>query len=124
MIKNLIAGRWLRVDGCNTSYIPYFNMQSPNPAIGQVRYNGNNQNLEVFDGNTWHVLSSNSSSVTLSNDAEEVLVWGQKKMREEQELEALMKRHPGLKDLHEKFELMRALCQSEEQNSNARQPNI
>jgi len=119
MIKNVIhTGPWLRVESGN-SYTPYFNMNSNNPAVGQVRYNGSNQNLEVFDGSIWQNLTSGSSAcISMSNAAEEILVWAQKKMEQEQELESLMKRNPGLQDLHEKFELMRALCQNEEQNKN------
>lgn len=119
MIRDVIAtGAWLQVDG-GSSYRPYFNMNSGNPAVGQVRYSGNDQQLQVYDGNSWLNLQSTIACVNTSQAANEVLVWAQKKMAEERDLDALMARHPGLQDLKEKFELMKALCQSEETNKHA-----
>jgi hypothetical protein len=43
--------------------------------------------------------------------ARQAVDWAIRKQREEDELEALMKQHPGLKDLHDKLEMMKILCQ-------------
>jgi len=39
-------------------------------------------------------------------------------MQQEQQLHALMEQHPGLKDLHEKLEIMKALVTKETQDAN------
>lgn len=119
MIRDVIAnGAWLQVEN-GSSYRPYFSMTSSNPAVGQVRYNGQDQHLQVYDGNQWANLQTNTACVNTSQAANEVLVWAQKKMAEERDLDALMARHPGLRDLKEKFEIMKALCQTEEANQHA-----
>jgi hypothetical protein len=40
--------------------------------------------------------------------------WSIKKMEEESRLQSLMARHPGLKELNDKFEMMKVLCQQQE----------
>jgi hypothetical protein len=37
-------------------------------------------------------------------------------MHQERKLQELMDRHPGLKDLNDKFEMMKVLCQEEEKH--------
>jgi hypothetical protein len=111
MIKQIVAGPGVIVTGSySDSYI------SPgSQSAGIVRYNINTQNTEVYDGNAWLNMSS-SPSISLSNDALEVLRWARKKMSEEQKLERLMEQYPGLRDTYEKFEIMKALCNKEEHN--------
>jgi len=81
-------------------------------SAGMLRYNTQSNQLEVYDGNNWLSFGS-GATVGLSPEAEEILSWGREKMREEHELEKLMKDHPGLKELHEKFLLMKALVARE-----------
>ncbi len=81
-------------------------------SAGMLRYNTQLNRLEVYDGTNWLMFGS-SATVGLSPEAEEILSWGREKMREEHELEKLMKDHPGLKELHEKFLLMKALVARE-----------
>ena len=73
-----------------------------------MRYNSNTQTIEVYDGNVWLALAG-SADVSLSPEAQQVMDWAYKKMKEDEQLEVLMEKHPGLKDLHEKFTLMKAL---------------
>jgi hypothetical protein len=77
-------------------------------SAGMVRYNSSSQSLEVYDGNAWLGLSG-SADVGLSPEAQQVMDWAYRKMKEDEQLEVLMEKHPGLKDLHEKFILMKAL---------------
>lgn len=81
-------------------------------SAGMLRYNTQSHQLEVYDGNNWLSFGS-GATVGLSPEAEQILSWGREKMREEHELEKLMKDHPGLKELHEKFLLMKALVARE-----------
>jgi lauroyl/myristoyl acyltransferase len=51
--------------------------------------------------------------VELSPLARQAVDWAVRKQREEDELEALMKKHPGLRELHDQLEMMKVLCQEE-----------
>jgi hypothetical protein len=62
---------------------------------------------------SWHTLGGDTS-INFSKETVEVLEWARTKMQEEVKLRSLMDRHPGLKDLHDKYEMMKALCQQEE----------
>ncbi len=96
MIKNITGGQYISVmSGCS-SY-PYVNMS--NPSAGMMRYNGNNQNMEVYDGSSWMTISGNSAMVDLNNDAKELLEWARVKRAEEQYLETEAERNPTIKDL-------------------------
>jgi len=111
MITNIqTSSQWLYTNNNPTS-VYVGNQQS----AGMLRYNTQNNQLEVYDGNRWLAFGG-TSTVGLSPEAEEILRWGREKLREEQELEQLMKDHPGLRDLHEKFTLMKALVAREAKN--------
>lgn len=96
MIKNITGGQYIDVMSGNSSY-PYVNMS--NPSAGMMRYNGNNQNIEVYDGSSWMTISGNYSTVNLNNDAKELLEWARAKRAEEQYLENEAERNPTIKDL-------------------------
>lgn len=96
-----------------SSYTPpsvYGTLQS----AGQMRYNTNTQQIEVYDGNSW-ISISQTATVGLNYEAEEAIRWVQKKMSEERELKARMERHPGLKDAYEKFQIMDILTREEDE---------
>jgi hypothetical protein len=96
MIKNITGGQYIDVMGGTTSY-PYVNMN--NPSAGMMRYNGNNQNFEVYDGSSWMTISGNYSNVDLNNDAKELLEWARIKRAEENYLKTEAERNPTIKDL-------------------------
>ena len=96
MIRNISGGQHVNVMGGSTSY-PYVNMS--NPSAGMVRYNGNNSNLEVYDGSSWMIISSNSTSIDLSGDAKELLEWARAKRAEEDYLNREAENNPTIKDL-------------------------
>ena len=60
------------------------------------------------------VLNRVPKNVDLNENIKQTLTWAEKKMHEEINLKAMMERHPGLKELNDKFEMMRVLCQEEE----------
>jgi hypothetical protein len=69
--------------------------------------------MEVYDGISWYGIN-NHVTVDLGMTSKEAIEWAHKKMQEEKRLQELMHRHPGLKDLHDKFEMMKVLCMEEE----------
>ena len=111
MIKSLSSGsQHIAVIGGNPSVPPI----SPGAmGAGMVRYNQNIQQMEVYDGVSWHGINSHVT-VDLGMTSKEAIEWAYKKMQEEKRLQELMARHPGLKDLHDKFEMMKVLCMEEE----------
>lgn len=106
-----------------TSSSPYLHIQngynnvppiSPGAqSAGMLRYNTSSNSIEVYNGVAWFSIDTNIQ-LNLSEAAYSALTWTENKMREEAGLKELMSRHPGLKDLHDKFEMMKLLCQEEE----------
>lgn len=90
--------------------MPYLN--TTQPMTGMIRVNSNLGRTEVYDGQNW-VQYGADAHVDLSETAKKTLSWAQEKMLEEHRLKELMSRHPSLKDLHDKFEMMKVLCQEE-----------
>ena len=102
MIKNLASSsNYVTVSG---NYPPtiYNNGQL---NVGQLRYNPASQNMEVFDGNMWQILSQ-GATVGLRWDADAAIRWAIEKQKEEASLKERMEQHPGLKDAWDKFQMM------------------
>lgn len=111
MIKTISPGSQHITVGGGSPSLPYI---SPGAVgAGMLRYNLNLQQLEVTDGVTWFPLNSNAT-VDLGYDTKQAVEWAHKKMQEEKRLQDLIERHPGLKDLYDKFEMMKILCNEEE----------
>lgn len=113
MIKAIYpTGRYMTVNNgtpAQPQIYTYTGTSGGNGFAGQVRYNTALQNLEIFDGSTWQTWYSNTATVSLTTDAEELLDWARKKRNEEQELELRMKDSPALQDAYEKFQIINAL---------------
>jgi hypothetical protein len=109
MIKGITqSGRHMMVSGGQTSG-PYFNSSYGQTMVGQLRYNPNSTNLEVYDGSSWLQMPSAYTSIGLTGTAEDAIDWAIQKQREERELLELCEKHPGLKETYEKFQMMKAL---------------
>jgi hypothetical protein len=80
-----------------------------NVSAGMVRYNGLTKNFEVYDGTTWITVQSSVASVGLTTEAVGLLEWAREKRNDEARLKALADKHPGIKDLKEKLDIMVAL---------------
>jgi hypothetical protein len=98
------TSRWMSVYG--SSQKPYISPGSM--SAGMVRYNSGSATLEVYDGNAWLALSG-SAEVGLSPEAQQVLDWAYKKMKEDEQLEVLMEKHFKSKFLIE-FKHMNPKC--------------
>lgn len=101
MIKSLSSGPGVIVNNGNTPYI-YVNMGAP--SAGMMRYNGNTNNVEVYDGHTWMTMASNHASVELDSDTLSLLAWARKKKNEEMERDLLSVTNPAIKDLINQIE--------------------
>ncbi len=96
MIKDIMAqGRYVQVSGGNSS--TYVNGYSGSQGVGNIRYNTSNQNMEVFDGNSWIQLNMGSVSVGLNGEAESLLDWARKKRDEEMAWDSLAKDNQAVK---------------------------
>ena len=78
--------------GNNMSYI---NMS--NPSAGMMRYNGNSQNIEVYDGNVWIQMYGRNVDIQLSPDVQMVADWAKKRMAEEAEYGRLAQSNEAVK---------------------------
>ena len=77
--------------------MPYINMQAP--SSGMMRYNGNNQSIEVFDGssNVWLQMQGKNVDIQLSGEVQAVVNWSRTRMAEELEWEKLAKTNDAVK---------------------------
>lgn len=82
-------------------------------SAGMLRYNTSSNTIEVYNGVAWFSIET-TADILLSPIAQQAMDWAIKKMEEDSRLQSLMARHPGLKDLHDKFAMMKVLCQEEE----------
>lgn len=105
MINNIYSNdEFTQVIGGNPPK-PHIQQSYNDPATsqsftGEIRYGTQSLQLEVFDGNRWVPYSSGgSTSVGLSQEARELLLWAKQKRKEEQELERLGETNPAVRDL-------------------------
>jgi hypothetical protein len=99
MIKSIHSSSpFLTVSGGNPGST-YIGNYSNATGVGNMRYNPNNQNIEVYDGSTWIILSAHHTNINLSDDAVSLLEWARKKRDEDLERERLAQTNPVIKDL-------------------------
>ena len=99
MIKSIHSSSpFLTVSGGNPGST-YIGNYSNAPGVGNMRYNPNSQNIEVYDGSTWIILSAHHTNINLSDEAVSLLQWARKKRDEELEIERLAQTSPIIKDL-------------------------
>ncbi len=103
MIKSLsTSSPFLTVSGGNPGST-YIGNYSNSTGVGNMRYNPNNQNVEVYDGSTWIILSAHHASINLNDETVRLLEWAKKKMLEEAERNKLAETNPTIKDLMEQI---------------------
>ena len=96
MIKDICAsGRYVQVSSGGAS--TYVNGYSGLQGVGNMRYNTTNQNMEVFDGNSWVMLNMGVASVGLNGEAESLLDWARKKRDEEMMWQSLANENKAVK---------------------------
>lgn len=107
MIKNITAQQGLTIAGVSSSnnYVP---------QTGMVRWNGSTQQFDVMDQQNWIPLYQTDVSIGPDYGLTNIMNWARIKMAEEDQLKVLMDKHPGLKDVKEKFDIMLALVRNNE----------
>lgn len=93
MIKGITGGSGVVVSGGSFS-MPYINSSAP--SSGMVRYKDNN--LEVYDGNSWMTMYGGHVHVDLTPDVQSVVNWAKMKMAEEARIQALAAKHSAVAD--------------------------
>jgi hypothetical protein len=97
MIDYVVGGEFMNVTSSKGA-VPYLN-SNPNPMTGSLAFDSSTQSMKVFDGNNWQIVGGGSATVNLTPNAISILKWAEKKMFEEQELQALCDSSPAIKDL-------------------------
>lgn len=119
MIKSIVAGPGIAVQNAHTNWPSFYNnsASSNNTLVGQIRYNGSSQTMEVYDGMTWLSMSSAYPTIELSPHVQSVVDWAQRKMAEESRIRELAAKHPTVADAleavrqaEEKVQVAAALC--------------
>lgn len=111
MIKGVNGGNGIQVSGGYFSWPSFYqnSATSGNTLVGQVRYNGSGQNLEVYDGSSWLTMASAHPTVELSGEVQSILNWARTKMAEEARIQELADKHPSVADA------LQAVAKAEEQ---------
>jgi hypothetical protein len=109
MIKNITQGTGINITNGHTSWPSFYNSPSSNSLVGQMRYNGSSQNMEVYDGSSWLTMSPAYPTVELNGEVQAILAWARKKIVDEARVQELAAKHPTVADALE------AVKQAEEQ---------
>ena len=100
MIKSIHSSSpFITVSGGNPGSTYIGNYSNNAPGVGNMRYNPNSQNIEVYDGSTWIILSAHHTNINLSDEAVSLLQWARQKRDEELDIERLAQTNPVIKDL-------------------------
>jgi hypothetical protein len=100
MIKNITPGSGITINNNYSTWPSFYNTVSStgNSLVGQLRYNGSSQNLEVYDGNSWISMLTSYPTIELAPHVQAVVAWAQSKMAEEAQVRELAAKHPAMAD--------------------------
>jgi len=111
MIKSISTGIGLRAINNYSVWPTFYNSPAStgNTLIGQVRYNGSSQHMEVYDGTSWLIMTGTYPTIELSGEVQTIIDWARTKMSDEARLTELAAKHPIVADA------MAAVDQAQEQ---------
>ena len=100
MIKNINAGAGLSIQNGHSTWPSFYNnsASNSNTLVGQMRYNGSAQCIEVYDGMVWLSMSTSFPTIELNGDVQLILNWARMKMSEEARIRELAAKHPAVAD--------------------------
>jgi len=93
MIKGLMGGQGVNVNGGNTS-VPYVHQNVSNPMQGMIRVWGSD--MQVFDGTAWVTMSTSYATVELNGDSQALLSWARGERDKQTKREQLVQDNPAL----------------------------
>ena len=98
MIKTINAGAGLSIQNGHSTWPSFYNnsASNSNTLVGQMRYNGSAQCIEVYDGMVWLSMTSSYPTVELSVEVQHVLNWARTKIDEEIRIKELAAKHPAV----------------------------
>jgi hypothetical protein len=120
MIKNMTGMGHVVVSNGSSSG-PYVSGSTGQTMVGMVRYHNND--LQVYDGNSWLTISGGYTTIDLSGTANAAISWAMAKMEEERKLDELCKKYPGLGKARDNYEVFKRLVKAEEDLSESVQSN-
>ena len=111
MIKIINVGAGLSIQNGHSTWPSFYNnsASNSNTLVGQMRYNGSAQCIEVYDGMTWLSMTTSFPTVDVAPHVQAVVNWAQIKMAEESRIRELAAKHPAVADALE------AVAKAEEQ---------
>ena len=115
MIKGINGSNYVSVSGGQMN-LPYINGTAL--SAGQMRFNPSTQNLEVYDGTTWLIISSSYANVDLPDWVKATLDWAHQRMMDDQKMDHLCEKYPGLDKARDNFELFKKFVLAQEQADN------
>ena len=100
MIKIINVGAGLSIQNGHSTWPSFYNnsASNSNTLVGQMRYNGSAQCIEVYDGMTWLSMTTSFPTVDLAPHVQAVVNWAQIKMAEESRIRELAAKHPAVAD--------------------------
>ncbi len=117
MIKGINSNsQYVNVTGGYPSNMPYINASTL--SAGSLRYNPGSMNMEVYDGNSWMPINSNFATVDLPDWVKATLDWAHQRMLDDQKLDHLCEKYPGLSNARNNFELFKKFVAAQEQADN------
>jgi len=102
MIKGLTGTLGVTIAGGGTTTMPYVPQNASNPIQGMIRVN--NQDLEVFTGSSWQVMSTSYASVGLDQDILDIVQWARKQRDKQLDRERRIQNNPALQKAYEAIE--------------------
>lgn len=104
MIKSLYGDTFV----CTTNPTPIYG------PSGIVRWNSSMSRFEIDTGSDTTPLEFGTGNVGLNSYAQTILNWAAQKMQEEAKLKEIMEKHPMIRDLQSKLDMMIALVKEYE----------
>lgn len=101
---------WLQLAGVPgiSTFFPEKFEYPENPHNGQVVYDFMARELMAYCDGKWHSVERHIN-LGLKPHTEKILEWANKKIQEEEQLDALCEKYPALKDARTQFEMLKIL---------------
>ena len=98
MIKGITGTLGVTVSGGNISF-PYVPHNSNNPMQGMIRIHG--QDMQVFDGSSWLMLTTGYPSVSLDGETQDILQWARTQRQLDLNRKTLIANNPALQKAYD-----------------------